>query len=64
MIIRGGTTVLRALRDDWTTLVFFSSLTVGTEFIYKYLPVQQTALPSLPLGVLITAMSIEPLKST
>jgi putative membrane protein len=58
MIIRGGTTVFRALRDDWITLLFFSSLTVGTEVIYEYLPVQQTALPSLPLGVLITAMSI------
>lgn len=37
MIIRGGTTVFRALRDDWFTLFFFISLTVGAEFIY-FLP--------------------------
>ena len=58
MIIRGGTTVFRALRDDWFTLFFFISLTVGAEFIYEYFPLKHTSLPSLPLGVLITAMSI------
>jgi len=58
MIIRGGTMVLRALRDDWFTLLFFTSLTLGAEFIYEYLPLKYTSLPSLPLGVLITAMSI------
>ena len=40
MIIRGGTTVLRALRDDWKTLLFFSCLTVIAEyfavFVDKY----------------------------
>jgi ion channel-forming bestrophin family protein len=58
MIIRGGTTVLRALRDDWITLLFFIFLTVGAEVVYEYLPLKHTSLPSLPLGVLITAMSI------
>jgi putative membrane protein len=58
MIIRGGTTVFRALRDDWFTLFFFISLTVGAEFIYDYFHLKHTSLPSLPLGVLITAMSI------
>ena len=62
MIIRGGTTVFRALRDDWFTLLFFSSLTVGAEYlagyINEYLPLKHTSFPSLPLGVLITPMSI------
>jgi putative membrane protein len=62
MIIRGGTTVFRALRDDWFTLLFFICLTVGAEYISvnidKFLPFKHTSLPSLPLGVLITAMSI------
>jgi len=58
MIVRGETTVIRALRDDWFTLLFFTSLTVGAEFTYEYLPLKHTSLPSLPLGVLITAMSI------
>ncbi|MGZ8191635.1 MAG: bestrophin family protein [Methylococcaceae bacterium] len=58
MIIRGGTTVFRALRDDWPTLTFFIFLTVSVEFIYEYFPLKHTSLPSLPLGVLITAMSI------
>ena len=62
MIIRGGTTVFRALRDDWFTLLFFICLTVGAEYISanidKFLPLKHTSLPSLPLGVLITAMSI------
>ena len=62
MIIRGGTTVVRALRDDWFTLLFFTSLTIGAEYIaaylHDYLPLKHTSLPSLPLGVLITPMSI------
>ena len=62
MIIRGGTTVFRALRDDWFTLLFFTSLTIGAEYmaeyINDYLPLQHTSLPSLPLGVLVTPMSI------
>ncbi len=58
MIIRGGTTVFRAFRDDWITLLFFIFLTIGAELVYKYLPLKHTSLPSLPLGVLITAMSI------
>jgi ion channel-forming bestrophin family protein len=62
MIIRGGTTVLRALRDDWFTLLFFSCLTVGAEYmadyVNQYMPFKHTSLPSLPLGVLITPMSI------
>jgi len=62
MIIRGGTTVFRALRDDWFTLLFFTFLTIGAEYLsanlHKLLPLKHTALPSLPLGVLITAMSI------
>jgi hypothetical protein len=55
MIIRGGTTVFRALRDDWFTLLFFSSLTVGAEYlagyINEYLPLKHTSFPSLPLGL-------------
>jgi ion channel-forming bestrophin family protein len=58
MIIRDGTTVFRALRDGWLTILFFTFLTVGAEFIYEYLPLKHTSLPSLPLGVLITAMAI------
>ena len=62
MIIRGGTTVFRALRDDWFTLLFFTSISIGAEYIavylYEYLPLKHTSLPSLPLGVLITPMSI------
>jgi putative membrane protein len=62
MIIRGGTTVFRALRDDWFTLLFFTCLSIGAEYISansdKFLPLKHTSLPSLPLGVLITAMSI------
>ncbi|MCX7097852.1 MAG: bestrophin family ion channel [Methylococcales bacterium] len=63
MIIRGGTTVIRALRDDWFTLLFFLSLAIGAEYIADYVsehdPLQRhTTLPTLPLGVLITPMSI------
>jgi putative membrane protein len=58
MIIRNGTTVFRALRNDWFTLFFFIFLTVCAEFVYEYLPLKHTSLPSLPLSVLITAMSI------
>ena len=62
MIIRGGTTVLRALRDDWKTLLFFSCLTVIAEyfavFVDKYWPLNHTDLPLLPLGVVVTPMSI------
>jgi putative membrane protein len=62
MIIGGGTSVFRAFRNDWFTLVFFSSLTVAAEYIAEYvnvhLPLKHTSFPSLPLGVLITPMSI------
>ncbi len=62
MIIRGGTTIFRAFREDWFTLLFFTSLTIGAEYlaanIHELLPLNHTSLPSLPLGVLITAMSI------
>ena len=62
MIIRGETTVIRALRDDWFTLLFFASLTIGAEYLANYvndyLPLKHISLPSLPLGVLITPMSI------
>jgi putative membrane protein len=60
MIIRGGTTVWRALQEDWSTLVFLLMVSIGAELlnIYAPFPMEQTALPILPLGMLITAMSI------
>jgi len=58
MIVRGGTTLWRALRQDWPALLYFSLLTVLAEVVYEYSPLKHTALPGLPLGVLITALSL------
>ena len=58
MIIRGGTTLWRALRDDWLTLLFFFALALAAEEMFLRLPLKQSALPQLPMGMLITAMSI------
>jgi putative membrane protein len=58
MIVRGGTTFWKALRNDWPTLLLFAALALLADTVYAYLPIRYTALPSLPLGVLITAMSI------
>jgi putative membrane protein len=58
MIVKGGTTFLRALRDDWPTLLFFLLLALTAEWVYIFFPLQHTALPNFPMGLLITAMSI------
>lgn len=58
MIVRGGTSVWRALLTDWPALLYFSALSVLAEFVNHYWPLKHTALPELPLSVLITAMSI------
>jgi putative membrane protein len=58
MIVRGGTTLWKALRNDWPSLLFFFVLSLAAETLYMCLPLRHTALPSLPLGMLITAMSI------
>lgn len=58
MIVRSGTTLWRALRSDWPALLYFLALALLAEFIYEYTRLEHTALPLLPLSVLITAMSI------
>lgn len=58
MIVRGGTNVLRALASDWPALLFFLLLAVSAELGYMYLPLSDTALPAVPMSVLITGMSI------
>ncbi|AAU91261.1 conserved hypothetical protein [Methylococcus capsulatus str. Bath] len=58
MIIRSGTTLWRALRSDWPALLYFLALSLLAEFIYEYTHLEHTALPMLPVSVLITGMSI------
>jgi putative membrane protein len=58
MIVRGGTSIWRALCSDWPSLLYFLALSLLAEFVYEYTPVAHTALTQLPLGVLVTAMSI------
>lgn len=58
MIVRGGTTFLRALRSDWLTLAYFSSLSLLSELLHHFAPLEQASIPQAPLTVLITAMSI------
>jgi putative membrane protein len=58
MIVRSGTTLWRALRSDWPALLYFLALALLAEFIYEHTHLEHTALPSLPVSVLITAMSI------
>jgi len=58
MIVRGGTTLWRAFCSDWPALIYFLALALAAELIYVYTPLAHTALPLLPLSVLVTAMSI------
>ena len=58
MIVRGGTTLGRALAQDWPALLYFLLLSLTAEFIYDHTPLGHSALPALPLGTLIAAMSI------
>ncbi|HLF98512.1 MAG TPA: bestrophin family ion channel [Methylococcaceae bacterium] len=58
MIVRDRTVIWRALLSDWPALLYFLALALGAEFIYEYTRLAHTALPLLPLSVLITAMSI------
>ncbi|MCX8048279.1 MAG: hypothetical protein N3A55_01285 [Methylohalobius sp.] len=59
MIVHHGTTLWRALKSDWPALVYFLALSLAVEFVYEYTPLAHTTtLPTLPMGVLITALSI------
>lgn len=58
MIIRGGTSVWRALLTDWPALFYFLALSVLAELVNHHWPLKHTVLPALPLSVLITAMSM------
>lgn len=58
MIVQNGTLFWRAVLSDWPSLVYFLLLSLAAEWIYQYTRLGHTALPSLPLSVLITAMSI------
>jgi len=58
MIVRGGTTVWRALHSDWPALVYFSVLSLVSEVIHEFTRLENATIPLAPLSVLITAMSI------
>jgi len=58
MIVRGGTTFWRALRSDWPALVYFAGVSLASEFIHQYAPLEHDTIQQMPLSVLITAMSI------
>ena len=58
MIVRNGTNLWRALLSDWPALLYFLMLSLAAEFTYKHTWIKHTALPLVPLSVLITAMSI------
>ncbi len=58
MIARGGTGIWRALLSDWPALLYFLALSLVAEWGYEYTQLKHTALPLVPLSVLITAMSI------
>lgn len=58
MIVRKGTILWRALSSDWPALLYFLGLSLAAEWGYEYTQLKHTALPLVPLSVLITAMSI------
>ncbi len=58
MIVRKGTIFWRAFLSDWPALLYFLALSLAAEWAYEYTHLKPTALPLLPLSVLITAMSI------
>jgi putative membrane protein len=58
MIVRDGTILWRALLSDWPALLYFLILSLIAELVYQHTHLAHTALPLLPLSVLITAMSI------
>lgn len=58
MIIRSGTGLWRALSSDWPALLYFLALSLTAEWVYENTQLKHTALPLVPLSVLITAMSI------